>query len=242
MAPRPFVQFTRAVVERSPDVRGEWEIFRDLGSRLELGPPPPGPTDLMKGALRGLGTSRRELEDDFPHGMLLADRPRTGVLERWISHANGRVHLAPPELFAEYRRLLEAPPPSSDLPLRLIGLREARSLNSWTHNLRRLRGSRRSTTLRIHPEDAARFGVADGGRVRFRSRSGTIAVTVRVTDEMTPGTVAYPHGWGHEGGWRLANASDAESSNRLADTAPEALERCAGMSVLNGIPVSIAPL
>ncbi len=241
-SPAPFVQVTRAVVDRPTDVREEWEIFRDLGSRLDLGEPPPGPQVIMEGALRGLGSSWQELEEHYPHGKILAARPRTGVLDRWISHADGRVHLSPPELAAEHARLIEPPRAPSNLPLRLIGLRETRSLNSWMHNLRRLRGSPKATALRIHPDDAERFGVTDGGRARLRSRSGAITVTVCVTDEMVPGTVAHPHGWGHEGGWRLANASDAESSNCLADTAPESLERCAGMAVLNGIPVSITPL
>ena len=60
-----------------------------------------------------------------------------------------------------------------------------------------------------------------------------------VTDEMTPGTVALPHGWGHRGGWRLANEAGGVNVNQLAPSDPASLERLAGMAHLNGIPVRV---
>ena len=60
-----------------------------------------------------------------------------------------------------------------------------------------------------------------------------------VTDEMTPGTVALPHGWGHHGGWQRANELGGANTNLLASAAPEDLEPLAGMAFLNGIPVRL---
>ena len=60
-----------------------------------------------------------------------------------------------------------------------------------------------------------------------------------MTDEMTPGTVALPHGWGHRGGWRLANEAGGVNVNLLAPSDPDGLERLAGMAHLNGIPVRV---
>ncbi len=65
---------------------------------------------------------------------------------------------------------------------------------------------------------------------------------VKVTDEMTPGTVALPHGWGHRGGWRLANEHGGVNVNLLASSEPEDLEPLAGMAFLNGIPVRVEAL
>jgi formate dehydrogenase len=59
---------------------------------------------------------------------------------------------------------------------------------------------------------------------------------------MTPGTVALPHGWGHRGGWRLANRNAGTNVNVLSSGAPEDLERIAGMAFLNGIPVRLEPV
>jgi len=59
---------------------------------------------------------------------------------------------------------------------------------------------------------------------------------------MTPGTVALPHGWGHRGGWRLANRHAGVNVNLLSSSDVEDLEPLAGMAFLNGIPVRVEPL
>jgi len=76
---------------------------------------------------------------------------------------------------------------------------------------------------------------------RMPSKSGAVEVPVKVTDEMTPGTVALPHGWGHRGGWRLANEHAGANVNLLSSSDPDDLEPLAGMAHLNGIPVRVAP-
>lgn len=74
------------------------------------------------------------------------------------------------------------------------------------------------------------------------SATGTVTVDLAITTDMTPGTVAMPHGWGHRGGWQHANAAGGANSNALADPRREALEAVVGMSVLNGVPVRIEPV
>jgi formate dehydrogenase len=95
--------------------------------------------------------------------------------------------------------------------------------------------------LRIHPDDAERAGLADGEQARVASAAGAVEIAVKVTDEMTVGTVALPHGWGHRGGWRLANETAGVNVNLLAPSDPESLEPLAGMAHLNGIPVRVEP-
>ena len=51
--------------------------------------------------------------------------------------------------------------------------------------------------------------------------------------------MALPHGWGHRGGWQLANRAGGANVNQLAPSGPEHLERLAGMAHLNGIPVRV---
>jgi formate dehydrogenase len=97
----------------------------------------------------------------------------------------------------------------------------------------------RRQMLRIHPDDAAAIGAAPGGTITVTSRHGKVEVPAEITDEMMPGTVALPHGWGHAGGWQRANAAGGCSSNLLASPDLEDLERLAAMSVLNGIPVRL---
>lgn len=75
--------------------------------------------------------------------------------------------------------------------------------------------------------DAEARSIADGDVVSVRSATGSVEVAVSVTDEMTPGAVALPHGY--------LNAN----ANALTAAGPAALEPLAGMSHLNGVPVEV---
>jgi formate dehydrogenase len=192
--------------------------------------------------LRRRGLSLKKLRA-HPHGVVVAEHIATGVLRRKLRHRDHRVHLMPDAIAGELRRMEEASSASDPrFPLRLIGLRELRSHNSWMHNSPLLMRGGRTHAARVHPDDAASCGLEDGGQVCISSKSGSIELAVKVTDEMTPGTVAVPHGWGHRGGWRLANGAGGTNVNALASGAPEDLERLAGMAFLNGIPVRLEPV
>ena len=58
------------------------------------------------------------------------------------------------------------------------------------HNSPILMRGGRVQPLRIHPDDAERYGLEDGGSARLSSKSGAIEVPVSVTDEMLSGVVA----------------------------------------------------
>jgi anaerobic selenocysteine-containing dehydrogenase len=68
-------------------------------------------------------------------------------------------------------------------------------------------------------------------------------VPVEVTDEIMPGVVSIPHGWGHDAeGVRMgvASAHAGVNSNVLADESQ--VEPLSGNAVLNGIPVEVGGL
>ena len=181
-----------------------------------------------------------------PHGLVLGEQLETGVLPRKLRHPEGRIRLCPPEIAEEIGRLAGANPPSRGagghddrFPLRLIGLRELRSHNSWMHNAPLLMRGGRSHALRVHPDDAVPLGLEEGGEARLESEHGALVVPVALTDEMTPGTVALPHGWGHRGGWQLANRHGGANVNLLTSSGAGDLERLAGMAHLNGVPVRL---
>jgi anaerobic selenocysteine-containing dehydrogenase len=103
-----------------------------------------------------------------------------------------------------------------------------------------VRGSNRCTLL-VHPHDADRLGLAGGEAARIRSRVGQVEAPVAVTDEMMPGVVSLPHGWGHDQpGVRMevARAYAGVSSNDLTDE--QILDPLSGNAVLNAVPVTIA--
>ncbi|WP_307817201.1 molybdopterin-containing oxidoreductase family protein [Nocardia acididurans] len=222
-------------------------LRRNLPGGSKVRPTPPllvdlalrtGPYGDLFGLRRG-GLSLRKLRR-HPHGLVLADAIATGVLRDVVQHKDNRVHLAPAEILAELR-FLTAIPTDPAYPLRVIGMRELKSHNSWMHNAEPLMRGNREHAARINPEDAASVGISTGDRCRVTSPHGSIEVTAQLTDDMTPGTVAIPHGWGHRGGWRRANAAGGANPNDLMSTATADIEHLAGMSNLNGIPIRLDP-
>ena len=93
----------------------------------------------------------------------------------------------------------------------------------------------------MHVDDAAAANIVDGDTVRIASRHGEIELPVIVTKDIVAGVVAVPHGWGHKGtgGWRVANGAGGANVNRLMSSAPEDLEKLAGMARLTGVPVRV---
>ena len=176
-----------------------------------------------------------------PHGLVLGKHVATGTLRGRIRHRDKLIHLDAPPIAAEVARLRAGGAGGDDaFPLRLIGLRELRSHNSWMHNAPKLMAGKRVHALRVHPADAAACGASEGDVVRLRSDAGVVEVPVLVTDEVMEGTVALPHGWGHHGGWQVANAAGGVNSNVLAGAGT--VDPLSGNAFLNGIPVALEPV
>jgi anaerobic selenocysteine-containing dehydrogenase len=165
-----------------------------------------------------------------------------GVARRLL-HRDRRVHLdAGPFLDA-----LDAwaADPAASAPgegeLLLVGRRELRTNNSWMHNVPALVSGRERCVLLVHPDDAARAGLADGDTAVLASRVHRGPVPVRISDEMRPGVVSLPHGWGHAAAaetLRTAGARPGVSFNDWSDDGET--EAIVGQSILNGVPVRLA--
>lgn len=154
---------------------------------------------------------------------------------------SGKIELAPPELLRDLERAaadLARPPPG----LVIVGRRQLRSNNSWMHNLPVLaKGPFRCTAL-VHPADAARLGLAHGARARISRAGRAIEVTVEVSDEMMPGVVSLPHGWGHDlPGTRLSVAARRPGANLNAVLDDGLRDPLSGNAVLSGVPVEMSP-
>src|SRR5690606_23150782 len=112
--------------------------------------------------------------------------------------------------------------------------------NSWMHNLPTLaKGPFRCVAL-VHPADAQRLGLADGGRARIANGGRSIEVVVELSDEMMPGVVSLPHGWGHDApGTRTQVASERPGANLNAILDEHARDPLSGNAVLSGVPVAM---
>ncbi|QGG96189.1 molybdopterin-dependent oxidoreductase [Actinomarinicola tropica] len=176
-----------------------------------------------------------------PHGIDLgALEPRIPEVLRTPS---GRIELAPEPILEDLARLRATLDRASD-PERmlLIGRRDLRSNNSWMHNVEVLVKGKPRCTLHVHPEDARRLGLVDGGEVEVTSAVGKVTIPAEVTDDIRPGVVSAPHGWGHDlPGVRLGVAGGRPGTNSNVLTDDGAVDAVTGNAVLNGIPVELAP-
>lgn len=191
------------------------------------------------GAGAGAGLSLERLLA-HPHGIDLGPlRPRLrGVLRT----RSGRIELVPDPIAAELPRLRAA---LADRPaaLVLVGRRHLRSNNSWLHNIPALTGGSNRCTLQVHPLDAGRLGLTEGGLARITADGGSLEVPVEVTDSVRTGVVSLPHGWGHDrDGARLSVASAAPGANVNQLLDGSRLDPLSGTAVLNGFPVELTPL
>lgn len=267
VAIRNVAKYSPPLFEPAPDTRHDWQIFLELSSRLEsrgsaaqraavsakkavmsrLGAK--GMLDLM---LRAGPYGVRSLPfgpnlsvakvADAPHGIDL------GALEPCfparLGTPNKRIKLAP-EVFLDDVPRLEAKLDESarskrNGELSLIGRRDLRTNNSWLHNSTRMVKGKDRCTLLMNPADAKKRKLADGAAVRIESRAGAVVAKLEVSDDMMPGVVSLPHGWGHalEGvELRVARAHAGVSINDVVDEL--AVDPLSGTAVLNGTPVKV---
>ncbi|MBM4268961.1 MAG: molybdopterin oxidoreductase family protein [Deltaproteobacteria bacterium] len=269
VAVRNVARWSPPVVARGADEKADWEILLELTRRLGGGPTGVAWMDGLYTLGRPLGirwTPQSTLDlllrigrygDRFlpwssglnlerlkaaPHGIDLGPL-EPGVAHR-IRHRDGKIHLAAPPLVAAMDECAQGLERSKteDEALLLIGRRELRTCNSWLHNVPAMVAGRERCVLYVHPEDAAKAGVRDGDEAVLESRVHTGRLRVHVTDEIRPGVVSLPHGWGHaeSAPWqRVAGAHPGVSANDWTDD--QWTESVVGQSILNGVPVRLHP-
>jgi anaerobic selenocysteine-containing dehydrogenase len=174
-----------------------------------------------------------------PHGIDLG--PMVPRARDVVCTPTGHIDLAPEYVVADLPRL-EARLDRPDEGIVLVSRRHLRSKNSWMHNVKVLVKGKDRCTLLVHPDDAGRLGLAAGTTARVSSVAGSIEVPVEVSDEMMPGVVSLPHGWGHDKeGTRLSVAREHAGVNSNILAPGHLVDEISGNAVVNGIPVEVMP-
>ncbi|WP_245155865.1 molybdopterin-dependent oxidoreductase [Nocardioides sp. 503] len=255
-AVRNTARYTPPVFAKDADQRHDWQIFAGLATRLghRLGARLPlrarltararlaaSPATVLTGLLAtGRRVSMRRLRA-HPEGVDLG--PLRPTLPGRLQTADHRLHLAPALLVGDLDRLRAALAATAvpDGELLLIGRRHQRDNNSWMHNTPRLTRGRPRHHLLMHPDDLAERGIADGARVTVTSRVGAVEVEASASEDLMPGVVSLPHGYGHQvAGTRLRHASGVAGVS-INDLTDPALLDLSGNAALTGVPVSVAP-
>ena len=269
VAVRNTTKFSPAVFPKPAGAKHDWEILLGLIARLEalrhgplsraalqarallavgprllldaglrLGPYGKGFAGFKPGGPAGklsLATLLRQ-----PHGVDLG--PLVPAMPERLPKEHPHIDLAPQAFLRDLARLAasEDEPGPKEHGLLLIGRRQLRSNNSWMHNAPRLMSGRERCTLLMHPSDAATRGIHTGASVTITSRVGRATVRAEVSDEVMPGVVSLPHGFGHDRPGvrlRVARQHAGASFNDLAD--PELYDELTGTAAVNGVPVEV---
>lgn len=266
LAVRNTAKFSPALFEPAADTKSDWEILLELQTRMQgdsvvgrvtrkFTRPFAGPEILLDLALRfgpygsklnlfGKGLTLKKVRKAV-HGIDLG--PLTPGLPGRLKTADKHIDLAPEVLVNDIARVktkfLTGAPYDSNGHLLLIGRRQLRSNNSWMHNSERLvKGNRKKPRCSIimNPADAAQRNLAAGQNALVRSRVGEIVVPVEISDEIMPGVVSIPHGWGHDRrGNRIAVAQQhaGASINDLTDD--RLVDGLCGTAAFNGTAVTV---
>ncbi|HET7051739.1 MAG TPA: molybdopterin oxidoreductase family protein [Solirubrobacteraceae bacterium] len=263
---RNHIRYNPAAFAQPPDGRTDWEILMALAARLGRGLGG-GVQNRALGLLSRFATADRTVDVALrtgPYGLLKrgplrgldirkVKRSRHGIdlgaleprLPGELRTAAKRVRLAPERMLREAATLEQlaadrAAALRDGYDVILIGRRQLRSNNSWMHNSARLmKGADRCTAL-LHPDDAAARGLTDGQQVKVTSAVGAIELPLQISDEMRPGVVSIPHGFGHHRdhvGWTLAAKKAGVSVNDITD--PARVDRLSGNAAFNAVPVRV---
>ena len=93
----------------------------------------------------------------------------------------------------------------------------------------------------MHPDDLAAHQIEDNALVKIQSRVGEVITTVQASDQIMPGVVSLPHGWGHKRkGVRISIAAEqgGVSCNDLTDD--KLIDAVSGNAAFNGVPVTVS--
>jgi len=245
-------RYNPAVFAADNDALHDWQIFNAVANRIcELKGtefrPLPAPDELIAHGIDSGPYGPKENPEialtmatlkSSPHGVDLGPL-QPGIPERLCTE-DGKINMAPDFLVNDLSRLRSAATELGQDELLLIGRRHVRSNNSWMHNYHRLVKGKPRWQLMMHPDDLAKRNIESESQVTIESRVGRVTTTVVATDEVMPGVVSLPHGWGHKRpGIKMAIATqqDGVSCNELTDD--KLIDQASGNAALNGVPVTV---
>ena len=250
LAIRNTARYSPAVFDKPEGALHDWEIFSELGARvaarLNLEPMPTYPPDRMVDAALKSGPYGEHTDWQLsidklkahPSGIDLG--PLEPSCPERLQTPNQRIQLAIPEVLADIQRFIKDTEVAGD-HYRLIGRRHVRDNNSWMHNHHRLMKGKPRCQLLMHPDDVAKEGWQSGMVVTIESRVGAIDAELAASDEMMPGVVSLPHGYGHGlAGTRgeVASRHAGVSCNDITDE--QFVDQLSGNAAVNGVSVRLS--
>ncbi|TDG13464.1 molybdopterin oxidoreductase family protein [Seongchinamella unica] len=250
LAIRNTARYNPPVFDKPEGSLHDWEIFTELGKRLERlldlpEQPSAPPAEIVDMGLRHGPWAERGLSlamlREYPSGLDLG--PLQSQLPERLATRDKIIRCNTPEPLADLQRLRREFDQDGAQALRLIGRRHVRSNNSWMHNYHRLVKGRDRCTLMMNPADMEQLNITEGAQVALSSRVGSVEAIAEASADMMPGVVSLPHGYGHQRpGVRLTEASRRPGVSCNDVTDEQYLDALSGNAAVNGVAVTVTPL
>ena len=267
LAVRNTVKYGAPVFRKKKGAMADWEIVRELTCRLEKSPFKQAMAkftspDLLLGFLirlgpygakfnplnRGLTLGRVKKN---PHGIDLG--PLEPCLPGRLYTPDKKIQLTPEQMVGDLKRLEEkffAAPKiktgiksdikDTEYDMLLIGRRQLKAMNWWTHNYPSLMKGKLRCTAWMNPLDAKKRNINKNDIISVISSKGKIKLPVEFTKNIMPGVISIPHGWGHNRpGTRLSVAQQHAGVCLNDITDHESIDNVCGMAAFNGVPVKV---
>jgi ferredoxin-nitrate reductase len=190
------------------EARPDWAIFAELGRRLGFAEQfNYGSAAAVYAEFVALTAGRFCDSSGLSHPLLAEHGPQQWPFPAGTAPGGGQARLYGDLRFptpSGRARLWADPPlglaepPDDAYPLVLT---VGRLLGHWhtmtrTVHVARVAKAHPEPLLEVHPEDAARAGLAEGAHAQVRSRRGALRVKVQLSERIRPGTVFLPMHWG----------------------------------------------
>jgi len=229
-----YLSLRRPVVEPVGECRPWYDVERALAERLGVADKYPWKTgeEWLAFRIAPTGVSLAELESQ---GCVRVKEPpkHRKYLEQGFKTPSGKV-----ELYSERLKgvgldplpTYQAPPESAEAkpdvarryPLIGTSRRPGVYIHTRYRNIPELRKREPDAAVRIHPQDAAPRGLADGEDVLVESREGQVRVKSIVTTDTQAGVVVVDFGWGNpgDGGANVNVLTSDDSRDPVAASTP----------------------
>lgn len=202
----PYAMVRKKVIDPIGEAWPDWKIWTGIARRMGYGEFFPWNTEeeIIDFFLKPSGLTRQQLEVDHPEGMYYTEKkyvqgkymtPSSKIeLYSQTLAENGYDplphHVEPskspvstPELYQKYPVILTT------------GARVPEYTHTQLRGVPSLEKTAPEPLAEIHPQTAAKYGIAEGDRMTVETTKGKIAMRAKTTDRLLPGVVSIPHGW-----------------------------------------------
>jgi anaerobic selenocysteine-containing dehydrogenase len=220
------LQVARKVVEPHGEARSNHEVICALAKRLGAPPHPGFEMTAWEIIERSLAVSGLPSADAFEGEGRWLDMALPWERMHFLDgfgHPDGKFHFKPnwralgpyaegmPEL-PDHAEVIEAA--DAEHPFRMVAPPSRSFLNTTFNNTPSGVAREGRPTARIHPDDLAMLGLADGGRVRLGNRRGSVVLHARAFDGLQRGVIVV------EGIWPNAAYEEGIGINVLTSADP----------------------